>query len=538
MKRIGLFILMISLLAAGGAGAYSRDGKRQRSVKRSKAIERKKVEKAEIVESGRSLNAQISLTKKKHIKESELEALTLDKRNYKNLNLKRCIKLALTQNKRLKAAGYGIEAARMRIVETKAILMPVLDYKYQLAPVPQDVDNAFSNFFKGKLVALNRIYIGLVTPITTFGQLKTARKLAKSGWKVAVAQRAKTEAEVIYQTKQLYYGIQLASEYKKLLGEAVTQLGKELRDEQSKDMPSYSPFSLTKLKLFRNELKKRLFEVDEKIELAYQGLRVQMGLHPEVKISLNVLYIKPELKKLAVFKKYLDMSVHKQPDRKKLDAALEASQLKYKLEKLKLLPKAGFAFFVEVGRTSSEVTGIQATDAYQNPFNFTRAGVGLQVSGKLDFHGSYARIKRARAEHFKAVLEGSIAKQGLDLRLKQAYLGAQRAKKIVALSRKNQSMANQMVFMSKSNLEIGVGDNSDYVESLKELLMSRGEYFQAIFDYNMSLATLEQEIGRDGFGHLTNDVEAEEYEFFNGEDLFFEDDIGEGYKNDGFSIEG
>ena len=65
------------------------------------------------------------------------------------LNLDDCIRLAVQRNKRLIAAGYEIDAARSQLTEAKALLWPVLEYKYRMAPVPKDVDDAFNKFFEG-----------------------------------------------------------------------------------------------------------------------------------------------------------------------------------------------------------------------------------------------------------------------------------------------------------------------------------------------------------------------------------------------------
>ena len=449
-----------------------------------------------------------------------IEKNIVNRANYKDLNLKKldlfkCIEIALGHNAKIKGSEFGVSAARYQQMETKALFWPIVEYKYQMAPVPKDVDDALKQFFDGNLTMLNRLYTAIAFPVTTFGKLLTANKLAREGIRVSMAEQAKTKEEVIFQIKQLYYGIQLAYELRNIMQEALDKIQNYLNDQEVQDVDAEnSPFELTRLRMFRNELKKKMLEIEEKNELAYAGLKVQMGIPFDYDIALKTHRLKPRITKLSKLDEYVKTAQVYQPDRQRLEAGVNAARLKYKLEKRNLLPNAGFAFFFEMGRTTSEVVGITATDDYQDPFNFTRAGIGLEIRGKIDFFGSYSKIKKARAVLYKALMESSIARDGLDLRMKQAYLTAKRTESGVKLARKGQSMANQMLFLSRSNLDLGIGNQQDYVESLKAVLLARGEYYKAVFDYNLAVATLQQEITKQHFENITTFPKIEEHEFF------------------------
>ena len=53
-----------------------------------------------------------------------------------------------------------------------------------------------------------------------------------------------------------------------------------------------------------------------------------------------------------------------------------------------------------------------------------------------------------------------------------------------------------MMFLSKTNLDIGVGEEQQYTDALQLVLLTRGEYYKTVFDYNIALAKLEEKIGR------------------------------------------
>lgn len=430
------------------------------------------------------------------------------------LTLDDCIKLAVENNEKLKGTGYAVKAAESRFKEAKAAFWPVIEYEYWLAPVPTDATRAFNSFFEGELALFNRIKVGVGIPVFASGQLMTAKKLAKVGIEATKHLSRKERKDVIFNIKQLYYGILLAKEVDKLLADAINKISKELKKQQEKDIPTYAPYDLLKLRIFRIDLEKRLEETKNNRRMAMDGLRVQMGLSPQVEFRLAQNLLKPHVVNLGEMEKYIGASMDHHPDAHLVDVNVKAKRLKYKLEKQKMGPKAGFGFFVDIGRVTQNIRGLAFTDDFNDPFDFSRAGLGLRLEGKLDFHGAFARIKRAKAEYLKSVYERMIAHKGLNLDAQKVFLEAKRHKDDVKRARKAESMARQMMFLSKTNYEIGIGDEKDYTESLQLVLLTRGKYFEAVFYYNIALAKLEEKVGEMNYEALTERPNIPEYEMF------------------------
>ncbi|HPQ81213.1 MAG TPA: TolC family protein, partial [bacterium] len=365
----------------------------------------------------------------------------------------------------------------------------------------------------------NGIHVALAMPIGTFGRLGTAKRMAEKGVEAARVNEIKATEKVRFQVKQLYYGALLAREMTSLLDDAVRKIGDRVAEEEAKEENRLDPYDILKLKASKVDLERRLAEARQNQELAYEGLRVHMDLEPGTPIELASANLKPELVDLSDESKYIDAGMNSQPDSRLLDIGVETRRHQYRLEKFKLMPTAGFAFFAEVGRTHGYVAGVTADNDYNDPFNYTRAGVGLQLKGTLDFHGAYGRIKKARAEYYKAAYDRMIAKRGLALELKKAYLSARRAKEDVARARKGESIARQMSFMQKINQDMGIGDNQRYGDALMLLLLQRGYYYKAIYDYNISLADLAQKVTLAQYEKLSPVPEgAKEYDVFDADD--------------------
>lgn len=444
------------------------------------------------------------------------------------LSLDDCINRALERNMQLKAAGKDIEAAEGRLTEAKAAFWPILEYKYRMAPVPTDVDDAWSSFWSGEVTFFNSIHVGIGVPITTFGQLHMAKRLAQGGVEAARIKNRQAEGNVVLQVKKIYYGIQLAKESIKLLNEAIGKIDNKIKSEEERSEAEgedeedeladvndvLDPYDILQLKAFKAELDRRRTEAKQNLELAYDAMRIQLDLEPGQDIGLDSNCLKPKLASLDREEEFVDGGMKHHHDVNLVDIGVETKKRQYKLEKYKLLPRAGFGFFVDVGRSAGEIRGLQLTDDYNDPFNYTRAGIGLQLKGTIDFHGSYGRIKRARAEYHKAVYGRMIARRALTMDIRKSYLEAKRAKENVGRTKKEWSMANQMMFLSRVNLDIGIGDKDKYADALKYVLISRGRYFKAVFDYNMALAELEKRVGRERYGDYVPTPDVDELDAF------------------------
>jgi len=411
------------------------------------------------------------------------------------LSLKDCIEIALERGVLIKVADMDIDIARAQLGEASAEFWPVVEYKYRMAPVPTDASDAFNAFFDGQLTMFNSIHVGIGYPLFTFGQLETARKMARGGVQAARLNKLKARQRAVYEIKRIYYGIMLAKEMIRLLEEVVGNLSDKIEADEMRDDPEMDPYDLVKLKGFNLELERRLQEAKNNMALAYEGLRLQLDLEPDAEVRLKGDSLIPIYLDLGKQRQYVDATLKSEPDLQRLDIGVNTKRLQYRLEKFKLLPKLGAGFFVDVGRTVHDVSGVKATDDFNNPFNYTRAGLGLELRGDLDFHGAKQRIKKAKAEYYKATYNRSIARRAKNLEMRKIFLETRRARDNVLRAKKEQSMANQMMFLSRLNIDTGIGDQSRYTEALKAMLLGRGRYFKAVFDYNVLVSSLEQRIG-------------------------------------------
>lgn len=405
------------------------------------------------------------------------------------LDLKDCVTRALVFNRELKIIDEEQKKAEARLGEAKIIGRPVLEYEHRLAPAPRDVGNAIGSFFSGDITVFNHFKIGMGVPLTTFGKISRAKRLAEGGIEAEGYKRIKKESEVVFKVKQLYYGVLLAREVNRLLKYSHKEANKEI--EKREEEGGTDPVELLKLKIFRSDMAKRLNESQNKEIMALEAMRVMLGLDPSQSFDLKKARLFASKRALKPFDHYQGIAYRRRVDIKLLQIGLNSRQLNYEIEKRRFAPDLGVGAFFEVGRAPG-VTGVTTTDDFSDPFNFTRAGVGLRLKGKFDYGTRMAKINQAKADLHKTRIEADLAVDGIILEVKKAYLNVKTASQELDRAKEASKLARQVLFLTQSNFDIGLAEPKDLIDAISGFLKTRGEYFKAVFDYKVAFAELHK----------------------------------------------
>ena len=408
------------------------------------------------------------------------------------LNLEECIDWALNYNPEINAADFSIEEFMAKKVGASRIGHPIVEYEYTLAPAPKDASDALGSFFSGDLTVFNRVKVGVGIPLYTFGKVKTGKNLAQKGIEAEQEKKTKEKAETILNIKQLYFGMQLAREVRHLLDSALKQVKEEITKKEEKG--GSDPSELLKLRLFLAALEKRIDEGDKREILAHEALRVVLGMDRNVRFDIASSRLFPVTNRLQGFEKYRELAQEGRSDLKLLEIGYAAKAQELKLEQRLMTPNLALGAFFEFGHAPF-VRGTTATDDFNNPFNFTRAGLGLQLKGSFDYHNSFAKVRELKSELAKTDLMRNHATRGIDLEIKEAYLEVQNTKQGLDRAEEAGKLSRQLLFLTQSNFDIGLAEPKDLIDAISSFLQTRGEYFEAVFNYNVAWGKLHQKIG-------------------------------------------
>ena len=408
------------------------------------------------------------------------------------MNLNECIASALRMNEELKVAHYDVMSSIAQKIEATKRYVPVVKYKYRFAPVPRDLDNPAESFFSGDISVVNTIKVEAGIPVTTFGKLTVARELADIGIDASKLQKVRKGNDVVLDIYKLYYGILLARELKVIANkglDAVLQKVKELEAEENTDQ-----LQILKLKAIMYQVEKKLDEANKKEKIALAMLKFRVGLEDEDNFDIKGTYLSREHFPYKTYNELLSLSQEKRPEFTLLSYQVAAKKKQIKLEKTEYYPKLILGTFFEYG-VSPGIRGDETDNAFNNPFNFTRAGVGFELSSDLDFRKIKSKVEMAKAAHLKAVADQKSNSRLLEIDMRNAYLELEQKRKLLWRSEKEEKSARQVVFLTKSNLDIGLGEKKDYLEALQSYLVVQAAVLENIYDYNVAVATVKSKIG-------------------------------------------
>jgi outer membrane protein TolC len=119
----------------------------------------------------------------------------------------------------------------------------------------------------------------------------------------------------------------------------------------------------------------------------------------------------------------------------------------------------------------------------------------MELSGTLDFRKIVSKVSQAKADYLKMIAQKRAAFRGLELDLKNSYLELKQHQFMLSRAQGDIKAARQIVFLNKSNLDIGLGDKKDYLDALQSYLVFQGRAYEAIFNYNSAVATLKMKMG-------------------------------------------
>jgi len=83
----------------------------------------------------------------------------------------------------------------------------------------------------------------------------------------------------------------------------------------------------------------------------------------------------------------------------------------------------------------------------------------------------------------------------IPLQIRKAYLELQESEKSIAATRDAYSNAKKWAVAAVANFDMGIGPAKEIFDALQNYARMRADYFQSIYNYNMSRANLAYAVG-------------------------------------------
>ena len=413
------------------------------------------------------------------------------------ISLSDAISTVLKHNGEVLGAKEKINYANALLSEAKAGYLPKGNLDLFAAPIFKTTGNALNSQSDwstwGALVGVRAT---ILQPIYTFGMLSSYKKAAQYGQGVYSAEFDKKKQDIIYKTKQFYYGVMLANDLVSLLEEAKKKL-KDAIDEADGENGKVARGKMKledfyALKTFYSMLLPKYDEAKRTQVLSKKALSWVMMKQNE-DFSLEDDTINPEEVELKPLKYYTDLMLKHRPDLRRLNLGVLAKKELYNASKSKMYP-----MFFALGMFNYTHTGVredQTSPFANDPYNDLSGAFLLGLRFNVDWGSLKAKAEQLRAQYQELASSQETLLRGMKLELGKAYLECLDAQKAIDYGEDAEKNAKKWLMNVFVGYGLGTVETDKFTDALKSYFAASLEFNMTIYKFNMALAQLTKLVG-------------------------------------------
>jgi outer membrane protein TolC len=395
----------------------------------------------------------------------------------------------------LKAAAADIDAAQARLTEAK--ISPFMQFQGRATFFVAPGARGTSTFSPDPQIPWGNRWgpggeVGIEggIPLYTFGKYRAGKKAASAGIRGSEFEKDRTLARVVFDVRRAYFGTQLAldlqatiSEGKDKLRAAVDKLDTRLKA----DDPRVKQTDYWRLVSALSQIESLESEALRLEASARAALSILSGLKPAIVPECPLEPVQSEVIELG---EHVERAISNRPELFQLEAAQAARSANLTVKRAGYFPDIILALRASFARTPG-ITDIQ------NPFvidrgNFAGAYVGLLAQWKLDFGGSHARVKAAKAEIQSLKAKTEEAEQGIEIEVTDLYEQLQDAKRRLESWTRSEKETRKWFVSAGQGYEIGTTTARQLVDAIEAYFSARSKRLMATAEYNLAIAGLEK----------------------------------------------
>ena len=351
----------------------------------------------------------------------------------------------------------------------------------------------------------NRVEIQLVQPLFTWGKITAGIEAATHAVGVKIAEQDGMEAAVVEQTKTLYYNIVLARSVRGILEEArdgfddALKTARERRDDGDVDI---TELDILYLRVGRAETAKEIPKLVAGEKAALEALRVLAGGEPVSPLDVKDRILDPEPIALEPLEHYLGELYEVSPAWRQIEAGVEAQASQLSKTEAEYFPDLLFTGYF--GYSYAPDRDRQLNPFAWDQFNFLRGPGGfLTLRWPLNFHVTATKVQKARAELGHLQARRRQARSGLAVELSSTYEAVRENRKAVEDLEDGRKAGRAILTLAVTNFDLAIGDASEILNALGNYARVSSSYYEAVKDYNVSLAKLSRILGAERLADFT-----------------------------------
>lgn len=421
------------------------------------------------------------------------------------LSLEQSIKIGLENYPKIRAAVYGKMAAQARLSEAKsAKYLPKFSMLNLFGPVP-NLPPGFGppNFPSGSTDwsewnIFYRLKIEGIQPIYTFGKISNLIKAARGGVEIEEIQVEIEKRDLVYQIKQIYYGLMLGYSGLDLMDEMKSRLEdakKRVHTLLEGGASDVTELDMLKLKVFEADLKRRFVDAHTQIDVGKRALSVLLGGGPSNGLDIEDKKCTPVKVTIGDAQEYYRYAKSERSELKQIKTAVEIARSAMRMARADFFPSfflgGQFEYGVAPGRTSID-------NPYLADDLDTLSGyAALGFNQNLNFFQTNSKYKKARADYRKALSQFELVSSAIMLDVRKSYEELVSAEKVIKIMRQGYKDARSYITSAFLGFDMGTVTTSKLIEAFVAYTKIKFDYISAIHAYNVAIADLTKATGHE-----------------------------------------
>lgn len=423
------------------------------------------------------------------------------------ISLRDFIDLGLSNSGQIKYDKTSVDLAENRVSSAKdQRFLPSLNFRSEHALVPgvsspgnfpeEEIyldPNAKNDW--DKVGVFNRLRITGVQPVFTWGSINKAISAAEEAVKATEFEFQAKKEDMEVRLFELYYSYVLALEIERLLKDAedkINQIENSLDDAQEEG-DDIDETDVYKFKVFKAQFGIQKAEIDESLVFVKQTWEYILRNENGTIYIPSIRYLDPLAVKLSGLDHYQNSAFLNRNELRGISTGKEALMKYIDYQKASNLPGLYLGFTTTFA--STPIRPRQPNPFISTPENTFNTAFGITIRQNLNFFQAKTQLDRVKIELRKMDYLSEAAKDGILLEVNQAYQKAAVAE--VKVERTDEALltTKQWLRMEQQDYDFGIGEVKDLIDAMKMELELRLKEKESIFEFNTSMAKLNNAAG-------------------------------------------
>ena len=264
---------------------------------------------------------------------------------------------------------------------------------------------------------------------------------------------------------------------------------KDMKDAKSK---KNNDDDLKKLTLFRSLAQVKKYTIEKGLAQSLLGLKyITQSENPEIEQD----WIEFNKKVIPTLSELNDKLSESNIDLRKANIGVDAKTSYLTSEKKSQLPS--FGIFSSFDWKETPKSTKQTPKFAYDPYNTSDFSIGLGLIWEIDFGVKSSNVSAARIDLESIKAQKAFAQKNLPLKIEKIYLDLIHAEKTATELEKSYKSSKKILNNIAAGAAFGITPSKDIIESYTMKAEIYQQFVEATYNYEMKLAELSYEMGRE-----------------------------------------